>query len=72
MPQTERRKRDGVAAMNNFVSWFLMGWAITSAIATPFVGRFVADRLTDTKEPDSSIAAPSPAAVSPERKTLQA
>lgn len=57
--------------MTNFVSWFLMGWAITSAIATPLVGRLVADRLTDNQEPDNSIAGPNSAATSPEQKTLQ-
>lgn len=31
------------------MGWFLIVWAIASAFATPFVGRFVSERLNDVE-----------------------
>jgi hypothetical protein len=31
----------------SFFAWFLLGWAVVSVIATPFVARLVAHRLGD-------------------------
>jgi hypothetical protein len=38
-----------------FLDWFLIGWVVISVIATPLVGRLVADRLGDPS-PDESTA----------------
>lgn len=43
----------------HFLYWLLIGWALVSALATPFVGRFVASHVDDGEETeDESIASP--------------
>jgi hypothetical protein len=43
----------GAAARMNFLDWFLIGWVVVSAIATPLVGRLVADRLGESSPEES-------------------
>lgn len=31
------------------LDWFLIAWAVISAVAAPFIGRFVGDRLNDVE-----------------------
>ena len=44
--------------MMHFLDWFLIGWAVISAIATPFVGRLVSDRLSDVAAATTQAPAP--------------
>ncbi len=45
--------------VTHFLDWFLIAWTVVSALATPFVARFVASRFDDPQDDD--FLAPSPA-----------
>jgi hypothetical protein len=52
-----------MAAPMSFLSWFLLGWAVVSAVATPLVARLVSYRFSDDEPeqaPLTTLSAPSP------------
>jgi hypothetical protein len=46
--------------VTHFLDWFLIGWTLVSALATPFVARFVASRFDDPQDDDILAASPAP------------
>ncbi len=51
---TSDRGKRAAARVTHFLYWLLIGWALVSALATPFVGRFVASHVGDTDDDLSS------------------
>lgn len=46
--------------ITDWVGIVLIGWVVISALATPFIGRFLGDALADSGGEDTTAKAPAP------------